>query len=148
VDNGIDLLFLACEYRSIGDLLDDESVADHDEDENEVDEYTPEETFDGHLAGASVMLPRAAGEPLKAHVVARTQDVNGKKPIGGAPNNNPILDTRVYVVEFQDGVQDVATDLIAGDIYSQIDGEVNQHAPVRDIDHQQGSRVIGMGECN
>ena len=90
-----------------GDLLEDLDDAADTEDElgmPELEEYTPE-TFDGYLT-ASVLLPRG-GEVLTAQVVARKRDANGN-PIGKA-NSNPILDTREYIVEFEDGAKDVCT---------------------------------------
>ena len=84
----------------------------------EQDDYTPE-TFDGYLT-AEVMIPRG-GEVLKAQVISRKRDSQGN-PVGRA-NSNPILDTRVYEVEFEeDGARKFyAANLIAENMYAQID---------------------------
>lgn len=112
VDNEIDML-LPLNTDIIEDLDDDDVVESHSL-MPDLDEFTPE-TFDGYLT-ASVMLPRG-GEVLKAQVVARKRDANGN-PIGRA-NSNPILDTREYVVEFEDGIQEVySANLIAENMYS------------------------------
>ncbi len=82
-----------------GDYVDDDDdeVFEEEAVRPEQDEYTPE-AFDGYLT-ASVLLPRG-GEVLKAQVMPRKKDANGN-PIGRA-NSNPILDTRVYEVEFEE----------------------------------------------
>lgn len=103
-------------------FVDDEEDDDVYEDESTIpdaEEFTPE-TFDGYLT-ASVMLPRG-GEVLQAQVVARKRDSNGN-PIGKA-HSNPILDTREYEVEFEDGAREFySANLIAECMYSQIDYE-------------------------
>ena len=130
-----------------GDLLedlDDDSVMEVDSLAPEDDgDFTPE-TFDGYLT-ASVMLPRG-GEVLKAQVVARKRDSNGN-PIGRA-HSNPILDTREYVVEFEDGVQDeYAANLIAENMYSQIDEEGKTHMLLSEIvDHEADGRAMKIAD--
>jgi hypothetical protein len=105
--------------------------------------YTPE-AFDGYLT-ASVMLPRG-GEVLKAQVVARKRDANGN-PVGRA-NNNPILDTREYEVEFDDGIRDTyGANLIAECMYSQLDAEGNRHALISEIiDHKANNRAMKIAD--
>ena len=49
------------------------------------------------------MVPKG-DEILKAQVVSRRNDHNGN-PIGRS-SSNPVLDTRQYVVEFEDGAQE------------------------------------------
>ncbi len=125
-----------------GDLLedlDDKSVVEEESTRMEQDEYTPE-TFDGYL-NASVMLPRG-GEVLKAQVVSCKRDVNGN-PIGKA-HSNPILDTREYVVEFEDGAQEIySANLIAENMYAQIDSEGRQHALLSEIvDYKSDGRAM------
>ena len=55
------------------------------------------------------------------------RDKNGL-PIGTA-NDNPILDSRVFEVEFPDGHKAaMAANIIAENLFSQIDSEGNRHA--------------------
>jgi hypothetical protein len=130
-----------------GDLVleDLEDAADTDDEPGmpELDEYTPE-TFDGYLT-ASVLLPRG-GEVLKAQVVARKRDANGN-PIGKA-NSNPILDTREYVVEFEDGAKDVySANMIAENMYAQIDNEGKAFALMSEIvDHESDARAMKLAD--
>jgi hypothetical protein len=70
------------------------------------------------------MLPR--GDIfLPAKVVGRKRDNSGN-PVGIA-NSNPILDTRVYNVQFPDGhMECYAANIIAENIYAQVDQEGRQ----------------------
>jgi hypothetical protein len=77
-------------------------------------------TYDQYIA-AEVMLPQ--GDVLvPAKVVGRKHDANGN-PVG-VGNSNPLLDSRVYNVEFPDGhIDEYAANIIAENIYSQVDSE-------------------------
>ena len=56
----------------------------------------------------------------------------------GVANNNPILDTREYVVEFMDGHEETMTaNLIAEHLFSQIDDDGNRQVLLDEIiDHR------------
>ena len=59
-------------------------------------------------------------------VTKRLRDADGN-PIGRA-NENPILDTREYVVEFDDGTQaELAANVIAQSMYAQCDPDGNTY---------------------
>ena len=64
----------------------------------EADDYTPE-ALDQYLT-ANIVLPHN-DTMQKGYVRARKRDANGNPK--GIANNNPLLDTRVYDVEFPDG---------------------------------------------
>ncbi|KAI2491297.1 Reverse transcriptase (RNA-dependent DNA polymerase) [Fragilaria crotonensis] len=69
---------------------------------------------------------REGAEVQFGRVVKRLRDKDGL-PIGTA-NDNPILDTRMYKVEFQDGHKaSMAANAIAENLFSQIDDEGNRH---------------------
>ena len=71
-------------------------------------------------------LPRDSEGPEFARVTKRLRDANGI-PIGTA-NDNPILDTRVYEVEYLDGHKaSLAANAIAENMFSQVDDEGNRH---------------------
>jgi hypothetical protein len=96
---------------------------DHYDDTDPIDpdhgdaEITPE-MGDNYLS-AEIMLPRG-GTMVKGRVAARKRDRDGN-PIG-LTNSNPILDTRSYVVHFDDGDQTKLTaNMIAESLYSQCD---------------------------
>ena len=63
----------------------------------ESDDYTPEVLNDTYL-NIEVALPRDGDGPEFAKVTKRLRDANGI-PIGTA-NDNPLLDTRIYKVEY------------------------------------------------
>lgn len=93
--------------------------AEPDTEKPEADGYTPE-SMDEYMT-AEVMLPRG-GESVRAKVIGRKHDRDGR-PVG-VRNANPILDTREYEVEFQDGSTDIyAANLIAENMYAQVDSE-------------------------
>jgi hypothetical protein len=78
------------------------------------------EAYDGYLA-SQVMLPRE-DKMLLGTVRKRATNEMGA-PIGTG-NTNPILDTRVFEVEFDDGVVlEYAANIIAENLYSQVNQE-------------------------
>jgi hypothetical protein len=64
------------------------------------DDFTPD-VFDDTYLNMEVAIPRDGDGPEFAKVTRRLRDKDGL-PIGKA-NNNPILDTRMYEVEYPDG---------------------------------------------
>jgi hypothetical protein len=78
-------------------------------------------------------LPR--GEDGKMHyarVVKRLRDSDGN-PIGVA-DNNPILDTQAYKVEWNDGHREqMFANTIAENLFAQVDDEGNRHVLLQDI---------------
>jgi hypothetical protein len=76
-------------------------------------------------------------------VTKRLRDAEGR-PIGTA-NNNPLIDTREYSVQFLDGhTEAISANLIAQHLYSQIDNEGRQHTILLDdiIDHRKSKQAI------
>ena len=100
----------------------DDDNFDFDPDYGDV-EVTPE-TGDTFL-GAEILLPRG-GQLTKARVTARKRDLDGN--LKGTANENPVLDTREYVVTFDDGdVTDMTASMIAESMYAQCDPDGNQY---------------------
>lgn len=84
--------------------------------------YTPE-TYD-RLLSAEVILPEE-NLLVPAPVINRKHDSDD--PIGVALKN-PVLDTKIYEVQFPDGhVEEYAANVIAENIYSQVDIQGNCH---------------------
>ena len=105
----------------------------------EADEFDAE-TFDNYLQ-AEVLLPK--GDNLVTGMVTgRKRDADGN-PVGRR-NTNPILDSRVYEVEFPDGhVEEYAANVIAECIYSQVDDEGNQFLLLNEIiDHKRDESAL------
>ncbi len=93
------------------------------------------ETGDNYLS-AELMLPKG-GVLVKGCVTSRKCDRDGK-PIGRAIDN-PILDTRSYIVEFDDGDQtELTANMIPESLYSQCDPDGNQYVLLEEIvDHRR-----------
>ena len=73
-----------------------------------------------------VALPQDTEGPDFARVTKRLKDANGL-PMGTS-NENPILDTRVYKVEYVDGHKaSLTANAIAQNMFAQVDDERNRH---------------------
>ena len=89
----------------------------------EADEYTPSVLEDTYV-DKELILPRDGEGPSFAKVTKRLRDANGI-PIGTA-SDNPILDTRLYEVEYVDGHKaSLSANVIATNLFSQIDDDGN-----------------------
>ena len=107
----------------------------------DADDYTPEILDDTYL-GMELAIPRDSDGPEFARVTKRLRDANGL-PIGTA-NDNPLLDTRIYEVEHQDGHKSALTaNAIALNMFAQIDPEGNRHVLFDEIiDHRTDGTEI------
>jgi hypothetical protein len=106
-------------------------------------EITPE-MGDNYLT-AELMLPQG-GTMVKGRVSARKPDRNGN-PVGLA-NSNPILDTRTYIIDFDDGDQTQLTaNLIAESLFSQCDPNGNHYVLLDEIvDHRRLPTAIKLAD--
>jgi hypothetical protein len=96
----------------------------------EADEYMDPEILDNFIS-AQVLLQKG-DEMVTGKVVARKRDADGVAK--GRANANPILDTRVYQVEFADGSSaEYAANVIAEAIYAQVDDEGRHHLVLEDV---------------
>jgi len=99
---------------------------DHQEDgfEGTPDEIlppTPE--YKDNYVGANILLPR--GEGMARGTMRKRARDEDDNPVGRA-NQNPILDTREYVVEFEDGQEaELTANTIAQSMYAQCDQDGN-----------------------
>ncbi len=110
-----------------------------DKELKEAEAYTPDE-LDRYL-NAELLLPHGDKMQL-ARVIRRQKNAEGE--LVGVPNVNPILDTRQYEVQFPDGATDVVNaNLIAENLFSQIDEEGRSFHLLKDIDdHRYTSDAI------
>ena len=101
----------------------------------EADDYTPEVGDDTYI-NMEVVLPRDDEGPTFAKVTKRLRDANGI-PIGTA-NDNPILDSRMYEVEYLDGYRaSLSANAIAENMFAQVDEDGNRYTILDDIvDHR------------
>lgn len=80
-----------------------------------------QEALDTYL-GAQVVVPGKDSQPILAKVKKRKRDSMGNAV--GSSNANPILDTRVYELEFPDGrVEEYGVNIIAENLMAQVDGD-------------------------
>ena len=102
-----------------------------DADGDEYNETLSSELNDLYI-GTRVILPQD-GEMKSAVVKSRKRTSDGKMLIGKR-HSNPILDSRVYITEFDDGgVAEYTTNILAESIYSNIDDDGMQYAILEGI---------------
>ena len=105
-------------HNEFNRIFDDEDIA-------QADDFTPEVMEDTYL-NMELAMPRDDTGPEFAKVTKRLRDANGN-PIGKA-NDNPLLDTRIYEVEYSDGHKaSLAANSIAINLFSQVDQEGHRH---------------------
>jgi hypothetical protein len=100
---------------------------------------TPE--ADDNYVNASLMLPR--GNALaRGTVIGQKRDARGD-PIGNA-NTNPILNSRVYRVEFEDGdVCELTANVIAESMYASCDADGNEYILFDSfVDHKSNRKAV------
>jgi hypothetical protein len=97
-------------------------------------------SFDAYLAG-ELAMPRD-DDPQYAKGTKRLRDKDGR-PIGTA-HDNPILDTRMYEVEFLDGhTEALSANDIAENMFAQVDEEGHRHVILQEIvDHKRDHQSI------
>ena len=108
----------------------------------EADQEFTADAYDDTYLNMELALPRNGAEVQFGRVVKRLRDKDGL-PIGTA-HDNPILDTRIYEVEFQDGHRaSLAANAIAENLFAQIDGEGNRHVLFEEImDHRTNGKQV------
>lgn len=85
-------------------------------------------------------------EPQRGTVKRRKLDEDGK-PVG-VPNDNPLLDTRQYEVQFEDGrVEVYSANILAENILAQVDDQGHRQLMIDEIvDHRVGPTAIPMSK--
>ena len=113
-----------------GDMLFNERPEDDDEDA--IDK----------CVGMELIMDAGTDFERGARVVKRAKDDEGR-PIGRA-HSNPIVDSRSYEVEFADGTRDkVTANIVAENMYAQIDDHGNQYALLSEIqDHKKDGTAL------
>ena len=123
--------------------VDDEAISFVNPDPHlqDADGTTTEDT-DKYL-NAELLLPH--GESMQRARVVRRKVGDDGTPVG-LLNDNPILDSRMYEVQFPDGAtQTVTANLIAENLYSQIDKEGRSHQVVKEVtDHRYTEAAIPL----
>ena len=92
------------------------------------------ESHDNHI-GMKVTLPHQ-GEMLEGTVIERLKNADGT--LIGKANDNPILDSREYKVEFGDGsYNEYSANVLIENLYSQVDGEGYTRQILKSITHHR-----------
>jgi hypothetical protein len=93
---------------------------------------------------ARLMLPHSSGIARSAQVKHRKRDEDGN--LVGRLNSNPILDTGLYEVEFEDGQVGTAN-VIAENIYEKLDDEGFAYTLFDSIvDHKHGPEAVSADD--
>ena len=111
------------------------NVISHPEVKEADESFMPEVMGDTYV-NMELALPQGDTlEPCYTRVTKRLRDANGI-PIGTA-HNNPILDTRIYEVEFMDGEKSsLLATYFAENLFMQIDDDGNRQVILNEIiDH-------------
>ena len=114
-------------------LLDDDNLDDMDVEPQELDESGNivqlndlDDEFDSAymekndpIIGTRIQLPHESGEAKEAVVIARKRNHDGT--LIGTANDNPVLDSRIYEVQFPDGsYSEYSTNVLLENLYQQI----------------------------
>ena len=120
--------------RELEDLgLEDTPQNDPYEDETQkeqtfpqlAEELEPMPEVGDHYIGAEMLLPRG-DQMARGYVEARSRDAN--ENVMGRSHTNPILDTRMYQVEFAGGeVTELTANVITESMYAQCNSEGNDY---------------------
>ena len=135
------------DYLAVDREFLEEAVISADDVTHAEDAYTPDVLDDTYL-NMELALPQDGDlEPKFARVTKRLRDANGL-PIGTA-NENPILDTRVYEVEYADGrIASMAANQIAENLFAQVDAEGNRHVLLDEIvDHRKNQDALDPADA-
>ena len=129
-------------------FIDDMNKVIADETIPEQDSINNSDVLDGYV-NMEIAMPRGEeGQLQHAIVKKRAVDRDGK-PIGIA-NKNPLLDSRVYEVEYNDGSMEAITaNIIAENILSQVDDNGNRQMMMEEImDHRKTSEAMNNNDPN
>ena len=111
------------------------------------EEFTPD-TYDDRYLNMELAVPSGDNpNPQYAKGTNQLRDANGI-PIGMA-NENPILDSRMYEVEYQDGTKaSIAANYIAENLFVQVDQEGNRHVILDElIDYRVNGHEVKLQDA-
>lgn len=121
-------------FNEFSKVINDESIPEED--------GAADDSFDPYIR-MELSLPRGEdGAGVNAQVVERVKDEHDN-PVGRA-NPNPLLDSRQYKVEFDDGSSEVlSANIIAENIIAQVDPEGHRQRLLSEItDHRKNEAAV------
>lgn len=119
------------------------TIPESEEPTTESEEPTTNDQMHDTYVNMEVLLPRGGiDEPQLAIVTKRARNDDGK-PVGTA-HTNPLLDSREYVVTFNDGSTEILrANVIAENLFSQVDEQGHRHQLLQEIvDHRKGQDAL------
>jgi len=120
--------------REYGDMLYEEAPDDD-----------VHENLDNYIHAELVL--EVGGEPLYGRVIKRAINQDGTKK--GQAHRNPMFDTRAYLVEMADGsVNEYTANIIAENIYSQIDAEGRSYSLLKEISGYRKNPSVALTRAN
>ena len=103
-----------------------------EQDDNQYFDAEENNLLSDGLIGAEVIIARGGEQNQIARVKERKRDHRGI--LIGSPNTNPLLDSRLYTIEYDDGHQeDYAYNAIIEALYSQCDADGNKYYTMNGI---------------
>ena len=124
--------------------IEDAEAQEYDEEGNAInrpkldilDYDAPYLEINDNLIGTKVDLPHPDGELKEATIKLRKRAHDGN--LIGTKNDNPVLDTRIYEVEFDDGnYNEYSANVLLENLYQQIDDDGYSHQILSSIiDHE------------
>ena len=134
--------------NEIPEEYDTPSFEAYEDDVDPLQDYSPDredvdvDAYDRYL-NAEVLLPK--GDKMVTATV-KQRKLNEDGQYIGKANANPILDTRVYEVQFPDGSEAAySANVIAENMYAQCDSEGNQYLLLNSIvDHKRQKSAVHL----
>ena len=107
------------------------------------EELAPTSEVGDMYVNTELMLPRGSNL-FKGRFTGRKRDVGSQ--VCGQSNNNPILNTRTYLVQFDDGkVTELTANVKTLQMYAQYDPDVNMYIMLDDLtDHRKSSKALSI----
>lgn len=107
----------------------------------ESDDPDPEGVLDQYIGAELIFETAADGHPRKGTVLKRAKGGDGHTV--GRKHNNPVMDTRLYDVDFGGFVTQLTANQIAENMYSQVDEAGRSEMVLKAIvDHRKGPSAV------
>jgi hypothetical protein len=126
--------------------IDDDFIAEFNKviNDNSLPEIDDSQDIDTYL-NMELGLPRGDDGALQ-HATVKRRKLNKDGERIGTQNSNPLLDTRVYEIEFLDGtIEAVTANIIAKNLLSQVDSEGQRQLMLDEIiDHRTNGNEVPL----
>lgn len=112
-----------------------------------MNEYEPDAGHDNYINIEIALPTETHNDPQLGKVTKRRKGMDGK-PLG-IPHDNPLLDTRQYDVEFQDGsIRAFTANQIAENMFAQVDEHGRRYILMNEIiDHRKNADAVPIQDA-